>query len=59
MIKYSIYTVPADTQPKDFGLEWLNKVLGYTKSKYTVDDYHMKIKNGTGYKVFFTLKEGV
>ena len=61
MKKYSIYTVPADTQPAAFGKEWLRKVLGYTKSKNTADNYHMKIKGGDRkmFSVFFTLKEAV
>ena len=59
LLKYSIFKVPADTQPAAYGKEWLRKVLGYTKSCHTVDDYIMKIRNGAGYKVFFVLKEGV
>lgn len=59
MTKYSIFTIAPDTQPATYGKEWLQKVLGYTKSKLTVDDYDMKIKNGNGHKVYFTLKEGV
>ena len=58
LLKYSIFSVPTDTQPAAYGKEWLKKVLGYTKSSHTVEDYEMKIRNGSGYKVFFVLKEG-
>ncbi len=57
MKTYSIFTVPTGVQPGEYGLEWLRKVLGYTNSKYTELDYDMRIKNGNGYKVYFTLKQ--
>ncbi len=56
MKQYSIFTIPTDVQPKQYALEWLRKVLGYQNSPYTELDYDMRVKNGNGYKVEFTLK---
>ena len=54
MIKsYSVHTIPPDTQPKEYALGWLRKVLQYAQVKETEEDYDIKTK---GHKVFFTLR---
>lgn len=54
---YSIFTVPAGVQPAEFGEECLRKVLVLAQCKETVDDYTVRVRNGSSYRVFFELKE--
>ena len=58
MIKsYSVHSIPADVQPATFAEGWLRKVLILAQCKETVDDYSVKVRNGSSYRVFFELKE--
>ena len=54
MKTYSVHTIPPNTQPKEYALGWLRRVLQYAQVKETEVDYDVKTK---GSKVFFELKQ--